>query len=57
MGISVSEAPCARCPTFDFCSEKGPVNPSGCGYYEDWLEMPDIESVPDGLVGMNGNGK
>jgi DNA-directed RNA polymerase III subunit RPC6 len=32
-----AETPCAKCPVFDFCREGGPVNPSGCVYYEDWM--------------------
>ncbi|KAI0360393.1 hypothetical protein OH77DRAFT_1516896 [Trametes cingulata] len=31
------QAPCLRCPTFDFCKEGGPVNPQECVYYESWL--------------------
>ncbi|KAJ7179336.1 RNA polymerase Rpc34 subunit-domain-containing protein [Mycena filopes] len=32
-----SEAPCSRCPSFEFCKEGGPVNAKECVYYEDWL--------------------
>ncbi|KAI6011129.1 RNA polymerase Rpc34 subunit-domain-containing protein [Pisolithus marmoratus] len=32
-----SQAPCGRCPVFDFCRDKGPTNPRECVYYEDWL--------------------
>lgn len=32
-----SETPCTKCPVFEFCKEGGPVNPTGCVYYGDWL--------------------
>ncbi|KAJ7781478.1 RNA polymerase Rpc34 subunit-domain-containing protein [Mycena metata] len=32
-----SEAPCSKCPSFEFCKEGGPVNAKECVYYEDWL--------------------
>ncbi|KAI8920789.1 hypothetical protein PhCBS80983_g00444 [Powellomyces hirtus] len=32
-----TDMPCGRCPVFDFCSETGPVNPSNCRYFKDWL--------------------
>lgn len=32
-----SQAPCGRCPVFDFCRDKGPTNPQGCVYYEEWF--------------------
>ncbi|KAI6110791.1 RNA polymerase Rpc34, partial [Pisolithus croceorrhizus] len=31
-----SQAPCGRCPVFDFCRDKGPTNPQECVYFEDW---------------------
>lgn len=37
-----SEAPCGRCPVFDFCQEGGPVGPSGCEYYGEWLKKAAI---------------
>ncbi|MBE7179745.1 MAG: hypothetical protein INR71_00800 [Terriglobus roseus] len=39
IGNGVSEAPCGRCPVFDLCTPGGPVNPEGCKYYDEWLEM------------------
>ncbi|KAI0718540.1 RNA polymerase III subunit Rpc34 [Cerioporus squamosus] len=33
----VSQAPCVRCPTFDFCKAGGPVNPQECLYHGAWL--------------------
>lgn len=35
----VTEAPCGRCPVFDLCEEGGPVGPSNCEYFADWLAM------------------
>jgi len=32
-----TEAPCSKCPSFEFCKQGGPVNPKECVYYEDWL--------------------
>lgn len=31
------QTPCGRCPQFTFCEESGPVNATGCKYYDDWL--------------------
>lgn len=36
-GLGLDQAPCVRCPTFDFCNSGGPVNPQECVYYESWL--------------------
>ncbi|KAF9949176.1 34-kDa subunit of RNA polymerase III (C) [Mortierella alpina] len=33
------DCPCGYCPVADFCTESGPVNPSGCTYYAKWLEF------------------
>jgi DNA-directed RNA polymerase III subunit RPC6 len=38
-----SQAPCARCPVFDFCRQGGPVNPQGCEYYEGWLQKGVVQ--------------
>jgi DNA-directed RNA polymerase III subunit RPC6 len=35
----LSEAPCGRCPVFDLCEEGGPVAPSNCEYFNDWLAI------------------
>lgn len=32
-----TDAPCGRCPVREFCREGGPVNPSNCRYFKDWL--------------------
>ncbi|KIJ16323.1 hypothetical protein PAXINDRAFT_168469 [Paxillus involutus ATCC 200175] len=34
-----SQAPCGRCPVFDFCRDKGPTNPQECVYYEEWYTL------------------
>ncbi|RDW87565.1 DNA-directed RNA polymerase III subunit Rpc34-like protein [Coleophoma crateriformis] len=35
----LTEAPCGRCPVFDLCEEGGPVGPSNCEYFEEWLSL------------------
>jgi DNA-directed RNA polymerase III subunit RPC6 len=35
----LTEAPCGRCPVFDLCEEGGPVGPSNCEYFAEWLSM------------------
>jgi DNA-directed RNA polymerase III subunit RPC6 len=35
----LTEAPCGRCPVFDLCEEGGPVGPSNCEYFTDWLGL------------------
>jgi DNA-directed RNA polymerase III subunit RPC6 len=42
VALGWSEAPCGRCPVFDFCKEGGPVGPSGCEYYGEWLKKATI---------------
>ena len=34
-----SQAPCGRCPVFDFCSDKGRTNPRECVHYEEWFSL------------------
>lgn len=34
----LTEAPCGRCPVFELCEEGGPVGPSNCVYFKEWLE-------------------
>ncbi|ODA79362.1 hypothetical protein RJ55_04955 [Drechmeria coniospora] len=34
-----TEAPCGRCPVFDLCEEGGPVGPSNCEYFKQWLGL------------------
>ncbi|KAI9742324.1 MAG: 34-kDa subunit of RNA polymerase III (C) [Claussenomyces sp. TS43310] len=33
----LTESPCGRCPVFNLCEEGGPVGPSNCEYFRDWL--------------------
>lgn len=35
----LTEAPCGRCPVFDLCEEGGPVGPSNCEYFKQWLNI------------------
>jgi DNA-directed RNA polymerase III subunit RPC6 len=42
VALGWSEAPCGRCPVFDFCKEGGPVEPSGCEYYGEWLKKATV---------------
>lgn len=42
----LTEAPCGRCPVFELCEEGGPVSPSNCVYFLQWL---DLEDVPQAL--------
>lgn len=35
----LAEAPCGRCPVFDLCEEGGPVGPSNCEYFDEWLNL------------------
>ncbi|KAI9460653.1 RNA polymerase Rpc34 subunit-domain-containing protein [Boletus coccyginus] len=39
VALGWSQAPCGRCPVFDFCSDKGPTNPRECIYYEKWYTL------------------
>lgn len=34
----LTEAPCGGCPVFDLCEESGPVGPSNCVYFRQWLD-------------------
>ncbi|KAJ7638610.1 RNA polymerase Rpc34 [Roridomyces roridus] len=40
--IGWTEAPCNKCPSFEFCKEGGPVNAKECVYYADWLVAGQI---------------
>ncbi|KAF8516445.1 RNA polymerase Rpc34 subunit-domain-containing protein [Hysterangium stoloniferum] len=39
VSLGWSQAPCGRCPVFDFCNETGPVNPKECTYYGEFLQQ------------------
>ncbi|PPQ95506.1 hypothetical protein CVT26_008534 [Gymnopilus dilepis] len=45
--LSLTEAPCGLCPSFEFCKEGGPVNPQQCVYYGDWLVKGNIQNTED----------
>ncbi|KIY67359.1 hypothetical protein CYLTODRAFT_397289 [Cylindrobasidium torrendii FP15055 ss-10] len=51
LSLGWSQAPCSKCQSFEFCKEGGPVNPTACAYYGDWLlgktmdDLDDIENV------------
>jgi DNA-directed RNA polymerase III subunit RPC6 len=32
------EIPCGVCPVIKLCSDKGPITPRTCRYYQSWLE-------------------
>ena len=34
---AMTEAPCGRCPVFEFCEEGGLVNARTCPYFQQWL--------------------
>ena len=38
-GNGLTEAPCGRCPVFEFCEEGGPVNARSCEYFQEWLQF------------------
>jgi len=38
-GTLANEVPCGRCPVFALCEEGGPVAPSNCEYFTEWLSM------------------
>ena len=44
VALGWSQAPCGGCPVFDFCKDKGPVNPRECTYYEDWLRVDPVKT-------------
>lgn len=31
--------PCGQCPVMTLCSNRGPVTPSSCQYYSQWLQQ------------------
>ncbi|KAH6853981.1 RNA polymerase Rpc34 [Chaetomium sp. MPI-CAGE-AT-0009] len=47
IGSGLTEAPCGRCPVFELCEEGGPVSPSNCVYFLQWL---DLEDPPKAVV-------
>ncbi|KAF8917786.1 RNA polymerase Rpc34 [Mucidula mucida] len=47
VSLGWSQAPCSKCPSFAFCKDGGPVNPSDCVYYGDWLAGGTVEAIED----------
>ncbi|CAL1699571.1 unnamed protein product [Somion occarium] len=43
LSFGFSQAPCGRCPQFDFCKGGGPVNPQECVYFEEWLGKQEVK--------------
>ncbi|KAL2261760.1 hypothetical protein VTK26DRAFT_3436 [Humicola hyalothermophila] len=41
----LTEAPCGRCPVFELCEEGGPVSPSNCVYFTQWLDLEDMSKA------------
>ena len=35
---ALGTVPCGQCPVYNACSNRGPVTPSSCQYYTDWLQ-------------------
>ncbi|KAL1676452.1 RNA polymerase Rpc34 subunit-domain-containing protein [Schizophyllum commune] len=48
LSLGWSQAPCSICPSFQFCKEGGPVNPTECVYYTDWLAQANVQAVDEG---------
>ncbi|KAI5894130.1 uncharacterized protein SCHCODRAFT_02667187 [Schizophyllum commune H4-8] len=48
LSLGWSQAPCSICPSFQFCKEGGPVNPTECVYYTDWLAQANVQAVEEG---------
>jgi len=40
-----SQAPCALCPSFEFCKPGGPVNPQECVYYDEWFDQKTMAAA------------
>lgn len=39
-GLShIGKVPCGVCPVFSSCSDSGPITPSKCPYYLDWIKF------------------
>ncbi|EKM56245.1 uncharacterized protein PHACADRAFT_117896 [Phanerochaete carnosa HHB-10118-sp] len=43
--FGIAQAPCGRCPVFDFCKVGGSVNPQECIHYADWLSAAEVKLV------------
>ncbi|KAK0632622.1 RNA polymerase Rpc34 [Immersiella caudata] len=53
-GNGLTETPCGRCPVFDLCEEGGPVSPSNCVYFVQWLDVEDAAPAvkPTGSIAV-----
>jgi len=49
-GNGLTEVPCGRCPVFDLCEEGGPVSPSNCVYFKQWLGIEDADTKLSGAI-------
>lgn len=38
LGFQLPTAPCLRCPIFELCEEGGPISPSNCEYWAEYLD-------------------
>ncbi|KAK0498527.1 RNA polymerase Rpc34 [Armillaria luteobubalina] len=47
LSLGWAESPCAKCPSFEFCKDGGPVNPRECVYYGDWLTGGAVAEIED----------
>jgi DNA-directed RNA polymerase III subunit RPC6 len=52
LGNGLTEAPCGRCPVFELCEEGGPVSPSKCVYFLQWLDLEDVSKAVAPNVGL-----
>ncbi|KAK4193223.1 DNA-directed RNA polymerase [Podospora australis] len=46
-GSGLGSSPCLRCPVLDICEEGGPIGPSNCVYFAEWLGLED-RATPGG---------
>jgi len=51
-GNGLTETPCGRCPVFELCEEGGPVSPSNCVYFVQWLDMEDAAVKQTGPIAV-----
>lgn len=52
LGNALTEAPCGRCPVFELCEEGGPVSPSKCVYFLQWLDLEDAPKAAQPTVAL-----
>lgn len=44
-----TESPCSKCPSFEFCKQGGPANPTDCIYYSEWLTKGTVATLLEGV--------